>query len=728
MRVLFVASVVAAFLWAGALLASQPAAEGALVPGFVVSRIEGLIVSPTTMAFAPDGRIIAGEQCGAIRLVKNGAVQATPFLSLTVACDEERGVVGMTFDPAFPAEPYVYVTYTVPDPGAHNRISRFTVNGAGAADTADPASEVALFDFPAQATSWTLCGGPSESGGVTAAAPASGASAQGTGGGPTPTPGPIANHGLPGVGHHVGGALHFGPDGYLYTTAGDNVCGANAQSLESVYGKVLRIAKDGSIPVNPFDAQTTGINKAIWAMGLRNPYTFAFQPGTGLMYISETGELAKEEVNQGLPGANYGWPTYEGSSGGAAGYTDPVYEYSRDDAPCGGAIVGGGFYNPVVQRFPDQYVGKYFFTDFCKGFIRALDPVTRTVTDLGTVILAATDLQAGPDGYLYYLDRGTNGMYRVRAGSEHALSAVDTGGEVAVFARDFDGLLWSQQTSGGTFGAWTQIGHGAESRPEAVQAGADTFVFFRSVGNQLNLHRRTGGVWQARENLGGSIVGTPAAGVDADGDVIVVAMAAGGDPWYRRFSGGTWGPWTYVGGSLRGRLELAAHEGNLYLFALDPGGALWYRKWDRTTNAWEAWTGLGGQLKSAPAAASQGNELTVLALDNGGATWHRTLTTGWATLGGSLTGTPDLAASGSNRLTTMSLNAQGEAWTRQRQGANWSSWQGLGGALTAGPELAGRGANVYAFAMNSTRNVWYRKWDGSAWGAWQGLGGSFEFD
>src|SRR5438105_1970207 len=96
----------------------------------------------------------------------------------------------------------------------------------------------------------------------------------------------------------------------IYFAAGENKNSANSQSLNTTLGKILRINKDGSIPTdNPFFTQTSGKNRAIWALGLRNPYTFAFDPQNGRMFINDVGESTTEEINDGIAGSNYGWPT-----------------------------------------------------------------------------------------------------------------------------------------------------------------------------------------------------------------------------------------------------------------------------------------------------------------------------------------------------------------------------------------------------------------------------------
>src|SRR5205814_10017150 len=99
--------------------------------------------------------------------------------------------------------------------------------------------------------------------------------------------------------NHNGGAIHFGPDGKLYIAVGENTIGSNAQSFSTLLGKMLRMNSDGTIPTdNPYynDAPVTGQNKLIWSLGLRNPFTFAFQRGAGRMFINDVGEGTWEEI------------------------------------------------------------------------------------------------------------------------------------------------------------------------------------------------------------------------------------------------------------------------------------------------------------------------------------------------------------------------------------------------------------------------------------------------
>src|SRR6476469_3404726 len=132
-------------LMAGAVLAAGcVAASAATLPaGFNESVVASGISSPTAMAFAPDGRLFVCQQGGQLRVVKNGVLLPTPFVSLTVDPFGERGLLGVAFDPNFTTNNFVYVYYTATTPTTHNRVSRFTANG----DVAVVGSEVAILDL-----------------------------------------------------------------------------------------------------------------------------------------------------------------------------------------------------------------------------------------------------------------------------------------------------------------------------------------------------------------------------------------------------------------------------------------------------------------------------------------------------------------------------------------------------------------------------------------------------
>ena len=356
------------FLIVGFLLAASAAGAATLPPGFTETRVAGGLSRPTAMAFAPDGRLFVAEQEGDLRVIKDGVLLPQPFLSVTVSSAGERGLLGVAFDPDFASNQFVYVYYTATTPAIHNRVSRFTAAG----DVAAPGSETIILEL----------------------------------------------NNLSGATNHNGGALHFGPDGKLYIAVGENANGANAQTLSNLLGKILRLNKDGSVPAdNPFFGAASGINRSIWALGLRNPFTFSFQPGTGRMLINDVGQNAWEEIDDGFAGANYGWPATEGPTTDPA-YRAPIFSYRHGSGSTTGcAITGGAFYNPDTQQFPAEYRDTYFFADFCSGWIRRLDPdnPASSVTGFATGIGAPVDLRVTDDGSLYYLARNEGAVYRVRS-------------------------------------------------------------------------------------------------------------------------------------------------------------------------------------------------------------------------------------------------------------------------------------------------------------------------
>ncbi|MCB9314975.1 MAG: PQQ-dependent sugar dehydrogenase [Lewinellaceae bacterium] len=202
---------------------------------------------------------------------------------------------------------------------------------------------------------------------------------------------------------HNGGGMVFGPDDKLYIGVGDGARADNAQDLNTVLGKILRLNADGSIPVdNPFYTQVTGNNRAIFAYGVRNPFSMSMNPQTGEIFFCDVGAEAWEEVNALKAGANYGWKLYQGASG-EPGFTDPDFAYTHAS---GCAIVGAAFPFQGHSLIQDNYAGKFFFADYCAGWIKVLDPASG---DAGEVFATGIDrpvsLLGGPEGDLYYLAR-----------------------------------------------------------------------------------------------------------------------------------------------------------------------------------------------------------------------------------------------------------------------------------------------------------------------------------
>src|SRR3954447_2957974 len=299
----------------------------ALPTGFTETLIttNSDLTAPTAMEFSPTGQLWVLEQGGRAKLVRADGTTQTA-LTLTVDSAGERGLLGITFDPSYdgagPNTDFVYLYYTTPrssptDP-SHNRISRFTVTGAGTT-TPTLGSELILRDLPPENEDNNLA--------------------------------------TDGDTNHNGGAMHIAPDGKLYVAVGDHNYDVTPQSadvsqtLTTPFGKILRLNLDGANPSdNPFfDNSTTDWQGATWALGLRNPYTFAFQPGTGRMFINDVGESNWEEINDGQRAANYGWagstsPLWEGFESPPpswANYRDPVMAYDHSSSaptPAGVAI------------------------------------------------------------------------------------------------------------------------------------------------------------------------------------------------------------------------------------------------------------------------------------------------------------------------------------------------------------------------------------------------------
>jgi glucose/arabinose dehydrogenase len=357
---------------AAVLAFSANSARGAatLPPNFARSQVVGGLTSPTAMEFAPDGRLFVAEQRGTLRVVKAGGKLAT-FLDISgrVASAGERGLLGIAFDPGFPNNHYVYLYYTQRATGttpAHNRVIRVTARG----DRAVAGSEKLVLRL----------------------------------------------NNLSSATNHNGGAIRFGKAGKLYVAVGDNANADNAQSLRTLKGKMLRINKDGTIPRdNPFYKHSTGTNHAIWALGLRNPFSFAIQPHTGKVFINDVGEQRWEEINRGARGANYGWPRYEGPESDSK-YRNPVFVYGHGSTKATGcAITGGAFYNPTTRRFPSDYEGDYFFADLCSAWIRRLDSATGEVSGFATGLGSPVALEVSKGGGLYYLSRsGAGSVGKIR--------------------------------------------------------------------------------------------------------------------------------------------------------------------------------------------------------------------------------------------------------------------------------------------------------------------------
>jgi len=403
-RLLVIALVIAL----GCALAAFPAAAA-----IVWNKVYSGFSSPVQIAQAHDGsqRIFVAQQSGAIRVIKNGAVLATPFIDLSgvTEANGERGLLGLTFHPQYATNRQFYVNYTRKSDGA-TVIARYLAS-VGNPDVADPLSATVLLTI-----------------------------AQ-----------PEANHN--------GGAVVFGPDGYLYIGMGDGGGGndqhgtiGNGQDKTTLLGKILRIDVDGASPYaippgNPY-ASGVGGRQEIFAIGVRNAWRMTFDRMTGDFWIGDVGQNAVEEVDY-LPagtgaGVNFGWRIMEGNSctgnGGLVpcndpSLTPPVLTYSHNS---GCSITGGYVYRGSAVP---TLAGQYLYGDFCTGRIWAAQRVGMgpwTPTELGVTGYAITTFGEDEAGELYFANYSAGDIYKF----------ADSGGGAPVLSASAAALAFGNVTLG----------------------------------------------------------------------------------------------------------------------------------------------------------------------------------------------------------------------------------------------------------------------------------------
>jgi glucose/arabinose dehydrogenase/PKD repeat protein len=389
-----------------------PAVAASLLPGFSESLVVGGVEKPTALAFTPDGRLLIATQPGPLYVFQNGNLTEALNLAPILCTDVERGLMGVAVDPNFAANNFIYLYYTFnkfgsPNPcptGASNptpvnRASRFTLPPSNVILTS---TEVVLVDN------------------------------------------------IPQIGgFHNGGDLHFGADGLLYISVGDATKASYARTLENLAGKMLRIAPNGSIPAsNPYASDPAsrrcgdpagvppgaGPCKEILAHGLRNPFRFAFRPGTNQFFINDVGQDTWEEINEGQIGADYGWACREGAHPYAnaspdrcdpppPNMIDPIFEYmhgvqipgTSSPANCN-AITGSVF---VPDGLWPGYDGVYLFSDYVCDSIFQLRPDGSggyTAQDFASGMNGPIHLTFGPYNNtqaLYYSVRHEDAVRRI---------------------------------------------------------------------------------------------------------------------------------------------------------------------------------------------------------------------------------------------------------------------------------------------------------------------------
>lgn len=296
---------------------------------------------PLNIQHAGDERLFVVEQGGKIKIIQaDGSVNSTSFLDLSqqILSGNERGLLGLAFHPEYSLNGYFYVNYT--DLSGNSQISRFSVHPQNP-QIADNDSEFPIIGY---------------------------------------------NQPYP---NHNGGAMAFGPDGFLYISSGDGGESGdpnnNAQNLNSLLGKILRIDVDNTssefnyaIPDdNPFVHVDTARSE-IWVYGLRNPWRFSFDEIQNHIWIADVGQAEIEEINKqpiDTGGLNYGWRCYEGDSPyntedcpPFSSLTFPIAQYSHENGNC--SITGGYVYRGT--NYP-ELEGLYFFADYCSGMIGTVD-------------------------------------------------------------------------------------------------------------------------------------------------------------------------------------------------------------------------------------------------------------------------------------------------------------------------------------------------------------------
>lgn len=410
---------VAAFAVAAALVTvvgTAPATgHGGLPAGFEDTAIVS-VTQPTDLAWTPDGRMIVTSKLGEVRIVDAaGNLVATPAIDLgpSLCTNVERGLGGVTVHPDFGvSNNWIYLWFTfnkygtcnefTPDSPV-NRLARFELPPS---NVIDPASELVMFDTP-YLRRW----------------------------------------------HHNAGDMEFGPDGYLYVTIGDGGHKNEADEVDFMVGKIIRLTDDGDIPpggnafngpnsvrcnvdgVPPAGSPANAECQEIYTLGHRNPFRFAMDPNspTTRFFVLDVGQDVWESIDEvTVPGLDYGWPSREGpcafgsntNCAPVAGKTDPIHWYEHPGGG-GAAITGGAFVPDGV--WPAEYDGAFLYADYVLGHIYKMDPggadcrlcIPPTSAfqhnewaEADTVV----EMAFGPHGStqsLYYLDRGANEVRRI---------------------------------------------------------------------------------------------------------------------------------------------------------------------------------------------------------------------------------------------------------------------------------------------------------------------------
>jgi len=429
-------------LGAAAVVTSPPSDEAVAAPvtGFVQEVYAPGFTIPVDLEWAPNGLLFVAEKSGAIKVVSG--VTTTTFLDLSddVNAAGERGLLGVTVHPDFVSgSPYVYALYAYDPPeaalGSGNaardgngqrvaRLSRFTADVTTGYITAVPGSETTILGA---AGTWAAIGDPSAQDGNSSPAWSCG------------QPGGYLDNCIPAdSAHHTVGMVRFGADGMLYVGSGDGASfdaedrSLRSLDLDSLAGKIMRIDPDTGLGLsdNPFwDGDPDSNASRVYYLGLRNPYRFT-EDAAGTIYIGDVGSGDWEEINSAPPGADFGWPCYEGGAAGSLSQNDdfvthidcqtyyldnsataPLYSYNH--GPGSAAIIAGEVYEG--SEWPAEFHGSLIIGDYVRATLSGIDVASPapSATDLATSTVPVA-MEFGPDGHLYLASITTGSIDRIR--------------------------------------------------------------------------------------------------------------------------------------------------------------------------------------------------------------------------------------------------------------------------------------------------------------------------
>lgn len=336
-----------------------------LESSYEIKTVADNLYVPWSIVFTDPDRMLVTERNGKLRVIRNGILLEQPLKVFEeVSSDGEEGLMGLALDPDYRENKFLYISYAY---GSSDNMSvkvvRFKDEGEKLSD------EKTIID------------------------------------------------GLPAERYHAGCRLRFGPDGKLYITTGDAGERKLAQDINTLYGKILRINPDGTIPAdNPFP------DNPVWSYGHRNPQGIDWYPGTDILYSTEHGPSGfdgpggGDEVNIIVKGGNYGWPVVSHRER-KEGMISPVLEFTPAIAPASGMF----YRSDSIPQFKNNY---FFGCLRGSGIMRVVMDKSDPSKILSNEMLAEVnfgrirDIAQGPDGAIYFSTSNRDGRGRVREGDD----------------------------------------------------------------------------------------------------------------------------------------------------------------------------------------------------------------------------------------------------------------------------------------------------------------------